>query len=63
MIHSRYNQIVHLVSAAKGAEKFYQIEDNAARSEDLELARTRDDMASKAWVGHPYIEVGLLTKF
>ena len=48
---------MHLVSAAKGAERFYSIEDNAARSEDLELARQRDELASKAWVGHPYIEV------
>ena len=30
---NRYNQIVHLQSAAIGAEKFYTTEDHAARYE------------------------------
>ncbi|KAL3191609.1 hypothetical protein MRX96_059706 [Rhipicephalus microplus] len=30
---NRYNQIVHLVSAANGAEEFYNTEDNSCRTE------------------------------
>lgn len=53
----RYNQILHLVSAAKGAEKYYTTAGHGTRKETLEEARERDDKASQAWVGHPYIEV------
>ncbi|CAG0890965.1 unnamed protein product [Darwinula stevensoni] len=54
---SRYNHIVHMVSAAYGAEQFYSIEDHSCRSEDLELARKMDNLAAKAWIGHPYFDV------
>ncbi|XP_022645536.1 TRPL translocation defect protein 14-like isoform X3 [Varroa jacobsoni] len=54
---NRYNQILHLVSAAKGAEKYYTTAGHGTRKETLEEARERDDKASQAWVGHPYIEV------
>jgi len=54
---NRYNQVVHMVSAAKGAEEFYTIEDNIARTEGLEEARVRDTRAAEAWVGHPYVDV------
>ncbi|XP_003386950.1 PREDICTED: TRPL translocation defect protein 14-like [Amphimedon queenslandica] len=53
----RYDQIVHLETAAKGAEKFYQLTNNASRSEGLELARKLDTQAAQAWVGHPYCDV------
>ena len=35
----RYDMIVHLMTAAKGAESFYSSNSNAVRSEGLELAR------------------------
>jgi len=54
---NRYNQIVHMVSAAKGAEDFYSTEDHACRSEGVVLARELDDNAAAAWVGHPYFDV------
>ncbi len=54
---NRYNQVIHMVTAAKGAEEFYTIEDNCARKEDLEGARARDTNAAEAWVGHPYVDV------
>jgi hypothetical protein len=38
----RYDIVVHLVSAAKGAEAFYSAENNTVRSEGLELARKLD---------------------
>ena len=34
-------------SAAKGAEEFYQVTNNAARSEGLELARELDTKAAQ----------------
>ncbi|KAF6204150.1 hypothetical protein GE061_002490 [Apolygus lucorum] len=54
---NRYNQIVHMVTAANGAEDFYSIEDHACRSEGVELARDLDYNAAAAWVGHPYFDV------
>jgi hypothetical protein len=38
----RYDAVIHLVTAAIGAEKFYTTENNAARSEDLNQARDLD---------------------
>jgi len=54
---NRYNQVIHMVTSAKGAEEFYTVDDNAARSEGLEEARMRDTKAAEAWVGHPYVDV------
>lgn len=53
----RYHQIVHMVSAANGAEDFYSLEDHSCRSEGLELACELDNKAAQAWVGHPYFDV------
>ncbi|XP_014296596.1 TRPL translocation defect protein 14 isoform X1 [Microplitis demolitor] len=54
---NRYDQIIHMVSAANGAEDFYSTEDHACRSEGVELARELDYKAAAAWVGHPYFDV------
>ncbi|XP_012145533.1 TRPL translocation defect 14 isoform X3 [Megachile rotundata] len=54
---NRYNQIIHMVSAANGAEEFYSTEEHACRSEGVELARELDYKAAAAWVGHPYFDV------
>ncbi|PNF36857.1 TRPL translocation defect protein 14 [Cryptotermes secundus] len=54
---NRYNQIIHMVSAANGAEDFYTTEDHACRSEGMELARELDYNAAAAWVGHPYFDL------
>ncbi|XP_042899659.1 TRPL translocation defect protein 14 isoform X2 [Parasteatoda tepidariorum] len=54
---NRYNQVTHLITAADGAEEFYNLEDNSCRTEGIELARVRDSRAAEAWVGHPYIDV------
>lgn len=47
----------HLVTAARGAEKFYTLENNAARSEPIEVARVLDDRVLRAWLGHPKLHV------
>ncbi|XP_077296780.1 TRPL translocation defect 14 isoform X3 [Arctopsyche grandis] len=54
---NRYNHIVHMVSAANGAEHFYSTEDHACRSEGVVLAKELDYNAAAAWVGHPYFDV------
>ncbi|KAK3931021.1 TRPL translocation defect protein 14 [Frankliniella fusca] len=54
---NRYNHIIHLVSAANGAEDFYSTEDHVCRSEGVEMARELDYKAAAAWVGHPYFDV------
>ena len=54
---NRYNQVIHLITAANGAEPYYNIEDNPTRTEGLELARQLDKATIEAWVGHPYIDV------
>jgi len=54
---NRYDQVIHMVSAAMGAEQFYTLENSNCRSEDVGRARELDTRAGEAWVGHPYLEV------
>jgi len=54
---NRYDQVVHMVSAADGAEDFYSCEDHSARFEGLDLARERDRRAMEAWREHPYVNI------
>ncbi|XP_055601648.1 TRPL translocation defect protein 14 isoform X2 [Uranotaenia lowii] len=54
---NRYNHIVHMVSAANGAEAFYSTEDHVCRSEGVGLARELDYKSAAAWIGHPYFDV------
>lgn len=51
----RYDAVIHLVSAAIGAEKYYTTENNAARTETIEEAQALDFRVLNAWVGHPTI--------
>lgn len=53
----RYDCVLHLVTAADGADKFYTIEGHAARSETPEYARELDSRIKKNWVGHPYFHI------
>ena len=62
---SRYDAVFHLVTAADGAEKFYQWNDpskkdvgnNAARRESPEEARALDKKTLNAWIGHPHLRI------
>ena len=45
------------MTAAEGAEQFYQTENNSARSENLEEAREIDRRLINAWVGHPQFNI------
>jgi len=53
---NRYDQVIHLVTAARGAAEHYTRSNNKARTEDLELAITNDKLVGEAWVGHPYYD-------
>ncbi len=48
---ARYDHIVHMVTAAIGAESFYQITNNEIRKETKELARERDAGAAQVGLG------------
>lgn len=49
---SRYDLVVHLVTAAKGAEEFYTTANNSARRESADEARFQDDLTELVWSGH-----------
>ena len=48
---NRYDAVIHMVTAADGAEEFYDHE-NEARFENVEQAKERDLELRKAYVGH-----------
>ena len=56
IIRDNYDAIFHLVTAAKGAEQFYNL-DNAARTENIEQATILDDRLIAAWTGHPHLRI------
>ena len=51
-----YDAVFHLVSAAKGAKEFYNL-DNAARTETIEEASRLDDAIISSWTGHPHFRI------
>lgn len=57
--HSQYDLVLHLVTAADGAERFYKYNDgsntgnNAARTETPEQARVLDAKVLGCWEKHP----------
>ena len=53
----RYDAVLHLVSAADGAEKFYTTVNNPDRHENIEQARILDKRVIEAWTGHPHLRV------
>ncbi len=56
-IRDGYDAVFHLVTAAKGAEEFYTMDNNAARYETPEQARALDDRLLASWTGHPRLRV------
>jgi CYTH domain-containing protein/predicted ATPase len=53
----RYEAVIHLVTAADGAEGFYTTETNAVRTETPAQARALDQRVREAWVGHPHLRI------
>ena len=61
-LRERYDAVLHLVSAADGAEQYYTTANNAQRyeqmnEEGLRIARSLDKKVIQAWTGHPHLRV------
>ena len=56
-VRDGYDAVFHLVTAAKGAEKYYTLANNQARTETVEEASALDDKLIAAWTGHPHFRV------
>jgi CYTH domain-containing protein/thymidylate kinase len=61
-LRDRYDAVLHLVSAADGAEQYYTTANNAQRyeqmdEEGLRIARQLDKKVIHAWTGHPHLRV------
>ena len=61
-LRDRYDAVLHLVSAADGAEQYYTTANNAQRyeqmnEEGLRIARGLDKKVIHAWTGHPHLRV------
>ena len=61
-LRERYDAVLHLVSAADGAEQYYTVATNSTRyeqvnEEGLRIARELDKKVIKAWTGHPHLRV------
>lgn len=52
-----YDAVFHLVTAAKGAERFYTTANNAARTETVEEAARLDDAIISSWTGHKHLRI------
>lgn len=50
---TRYNAVLHMTTAAEGAEAFYTSENNPSRTEGVEEARILDRKIRDVWLGHP----------
>lgn len=56
-LRDNYDAVFHLVTAAKGAEKYYTTANNSARTETVEEAAVLDDKLISAWTGHPHLRI------
>ena len=61
-LRNRYDAVLHLVSAADGAEQYYTTATNSTRyeqanEEGLRIARDLDKKVNRAWTGHPHLRV------
>jgi predicted ATPase len=55
--YARYDAVVHLVTAAIGAERFFSHETNEHRLEGVEEAVRVDEALRAGWAGHPNLKV------
>ena len=57
LCNNRYDLVVHLVTAAIGAEKYYTLANNKARSEGIDEARRLDNLIAKEWMDHQNMKI------
>ena len=56
-LRDRYHGVIHLVTAAQGAQEHYTAENNEARIETPEEAIRIDRNIRESWLGHPHFKV------
>ena len=56
-IRNSYDAVFHLVTAAEGAEDYYNCINNTARTETSEEARTNDKRILSAWTGNNHLRI------
>lgn len=56
-IMDNYNMVIHLVTAADGAEEAYTLGNNIARTESVSEAIELDKKTVNAWAGHPNLRI------
>ncbi len=56
-VRDSYDGVIHLVTAANGAEKFYTLGNNKARRETLEEAGAADERTKNVWIGHSHLKI------
>lgn len=49
----RYDLVIHMSTAADGAEEHYTLGNNEARSEGIQFAKELDKKLQEAWINHP----------
>lgn len=54
---TNYDLVIHMVTAAEGAEESYSLANNKARRESADEARDADSRIQQAWIGHPRFRV------
>ncbi|KAL3989717.1 AAA domain family protein [Acanthocheilonema viteae] len=54
---NRYDQVLHMTTAADGAEEYYTLANSNVRMETLEQAIEQDRLTRDAWLGHPRVDV------
>lgn len=57
IVSDYYDAVFHLVTAADGAEEFYTLANNAARTETPEEARKLDKQGISNWTGHSHLRI------
>lgn len=57
LVLERYDAVFHLVTTAIGAEEFYTLSNNEARTETLEEASVLDEKTKEAWINHKNLKV------
>lgn len=58
----RYEAVIHMVTAAEGAEEFFLSELNTIKGVTLEEAKSIDQKLMNAWAGHPQFNIIKNTK-
>lgn len=56
-LRDRYDAVFHLVTAANGAEEFYTLANNNARTETPEQAIALDTKGIENWTGHSHLRI------